>query len=75
MAAAAVALSAVAAVALLATGRCILTLSSLYPHCILTVSSLYPHCILTVSLQREVSAESCGGGRWRVVGDDCGGRG
>ena len=32
--------------------------------CILTVSSLYPHCILTVSLQREVSAESCCGGRW-----------
>ena len=25
---------------------------------------LYPHCILTVSLQREVSAESCGSGRW-----------
>ena len=22
-----------------------------------------PHCILTVFLQREVSAESCGGGR------------
>ena len=48
---------------------------ALYPHCILTVSPLYPHCILTVSLQREVSAESCGGGRWRVVGGDGGGRG
>ena len=44
--AAAVALSAAAAaVALLATGHCILTVSSLYPHCILTVFSLYPHCI------------------------------
>ena len=53
---------AAAAVALSATGHCILTVSSLYPHCILTISSLYPHCILTVSLQREVSAESCGGG-------------
>ena len=35
--------------------------------CILTVSSLYPHCILTVSLQREVSAEAKkeGGGKMR----------
>ena len=47
----------------------------LYPHCILTVSPLYPHCILTVSLQREVSAESWVGERWRVVGGDGGGRG
>ena len=31
------------------------------------VSSLYPDYISTVSLQREVSAESCGGGRWWVV--------
>ena len=31
------------------------------------VSSLYPHCILTLSLQREVSAESNGVGRWWVV--------
>ena len=44
---AAVALSA-AAVALLATGRCILTVYSLYPHCILTVYSLYPYCIPVV---------------------------
>ena len=42
---------------------------ALYPHCILTVSPLYPHCILTVSLQREVSAESCGGGRWWVAAE------
>ena len=54
--AAALSAAAVAAMALLARGRCILT-----------VSSLYPHCILTVFLQREVSAESCGGGRWCVV--------
>ena len=41
--AAAVALSAAAAaVALLATGRCFLTVSSLYPHYILTLSLLYP---------------------------------
>ena len=46
---AAVALSAAAAgVALLATERCILTVSSLYPHCILIVSSLYPYCIPVV---------------------------
>ena len=46
---AAVASSAAAAkVALLATGRCILNVSSLYPHCILTVSSLYPYCIPVV---------------------------
>ena len=37
--------AAVAVVALLVMGRCILTVSPLYTHCILTVSSLYPHCI------------------------------
>ena len=55
----------------------------LYPHCILTVSPLYPHCILTVALQREVSAESCGGEGggwwwrrwWRVVVVEGGGGG
>ena len=35
--------------------------------CILAVSSMYPHCILTASLQREVSAESCDVRRWWVV--------
>ena len=42
MVAAAVALSAAAVVALLVTGRCILTVSPLYTHCILTLSLLYP---------------------------------
>ena len=44
----AAAAAAVAVVALLVTGLCILTVSSLYPHCILTVSSLYPYCIPVV---------------------------
>ena len=39
------------------------------------LSPLYPHCILTVSLQREVSAESCGGGRWWVAAEGGGGGG
>ena len=47
--------------------RCWRRRVALYPHCIITVSPLYPHCILTVFLQREVSAESCGGGSWWVV--------
>ena len=57
--------------------RCILTVSSLYPHCILTVSSLYPskeRCLRS-------PAEAEGGGwwlrqRWRVVVvEGCRGRG
>ena len=39
----------------------------------MVLSPLYPHCILTVSLQREVSAESCGGGRWWAAEEGGGG--
>ena len=41
----------------------------------MVLSPLYPHCILTVSLQREVSAESCGGGRWWAAAEGGGGGG
>ena len=54
--------------------RCILTVSSLYPHCILTVSSLYPskqRCL------RSPAASEGGGwwwqGRWRVAEVEGGG--
>ena len=40
----------------------------------MVLSPLYPHCILTVSLQREVSVESIGGGRWWVAAEGGGGR-
>ena len=46
--------------------RCILTVSSLYPHCILTVSSLYPskeRCLWSPAAL-EGGGGGGGGGRW-----------